>query len=92
MHKRIEARVHGRVQKVMYRDFATRKARGLQLLGEVKNLPDGTVHVIAEGPQEALEAYLLKLKEGSILSDVKEVEVWWHDPKGGYTSFDITYE
>ena len=45
--ERIEAIVSGRVQMVMFRDFAQRKALGLRLCGEVMNLPDGTVRVIA---------------------------------------------
>lgn len=92
MNERIEAIVSGRVQMVMYRDFATRKARGLKLVGEVKNLKNGTVHVIAEGPKERLGLYIEKLWEGSILSKVEGVDILWRAPSGTYTSFDITYD
>lgn len=89
--ERLKAIVHGRVQMVMYRDFATRKARGLSLVGEVKNLPDGTVEVIAEGSREKLEAYILKLRKGSLLSEVERVEHSYSSPTGSYSSFSITY-
>ncbi|MEK7101124.1 MAG: acylphosphatase [Patescibacteria group bacterium] len=92
MNERIEARVSGRVQLVMYRDFATRKARGLRLVGEVQNLPDKTVRVVAEGPREKLTAYITKLNQGSLLSDVKGVDVSWLPATGAYTTFSINYD
>lgn len=92
MNERIEAKVSGRVQLVMYRDFATRKARGLRLVGEVQNLPDKTVRVVAEGPREKLVAYIQKLNKGSLLSHVENVEVSWLPAQGAYTSFSINYD
>lgn len=92
MHERLEAVVSGRVQMVMYRDFAMRKARGLKLTGTVRNKPDGTVHVIAEGPRERLEVYIEKLKEGSVLSHVERVDPAFHPATGEHTSFTIAYE
>jgi len=91
MHERLEAIVSGRVQLVMYRDFAQRKARGLKLVGEVENLPDGTVRVIAEGPRDALERYLEKLKGGPLLARVENVSPAWLPAVGGYKGFEITY-
>ncbi len=91
MHERLEATVSGRVQMVMYRDFAMRKARGLKLVGEVQNLSDGTVRVIAEGPRAQLEAYVAKLWKGSVLARVTHVEVDFVPASGGYTKFDINY-
>jgi len=76
---------------VMYRDFATRKARGLGLVGEVTNLSDGTVRVIAEGEEERLHTYLSLLEQGSILAHVEHVGVVWKDATNAYTKFMITY-
>jgi acylphosphatase len=92
MSERIEAIISGRVQGVMFRDFATRKARGLKLAGEVQNLHDGTVRVIAEGPRDRIEKYIEKLKRGSFLSRVEDVSVSWHPPTQLYRSFNINYE
>ena len=77
---------------VMYRDFAARKARGLGLVGEVKNLKDGTVHVVAEGPRDALQKYIQRLQRGSLLSHVERVISEWKPSTGAYPSFSITYE
>lgn len=91
MEKRIECIVSGRVQMVMYRDFATRKARSLGLVGEVTNLSDGTVRVIAEGASEKLRAYISLLEQGSLLAHVARVDVVWKDATNAYTKFTITY-
>lgn len=92
MRERLEATVCGRVQMVMFRDYATRKARALKIVGEVQNMPDGTVRVVAEGPREALEHYLKKLREGSLLSRVERVEAVFKEASGDYRSFAIHYE
>lgn len=92
MDERFEAIISGRVQMVMYRDFATRKARGLKLVGEVQNLKDGTVRVVVEGPREKLLTYVEKLKKGSLLSNVEEVRVTWQPARNIHTSFTINYE
>ena len=92
MNERIEVSISGRVQLVMYRDFATRKARGLKLTGEVQNLPDKTVRVIAEGPRERLEAYLVKLNRGSLLSRVDAVVPQWLPATNEYKTFSIHYD
>ena len=92
MDERIEVVISGRVQVVMYRDFATRKARGLGLVGEVKNLPDGTVRVVAEGPRATLERFVKKLHRGSLLSRVDGIMTSWLPYTGAYRSFDIAYD
>ena len=92
MNERLEAVVSGRVQLVMYRDFVKRGARGLGLTGEVRNLADGTVRVIAEGPSEKLDALLVRMKRGSLLARVDGVERKRLPATGRYTSFTISYE
>lgn len=92
MNERLEAIVSGRVQMVMYRDYAARKARALGIVGEVKNMSDGTVRIIAEGPRTALQQYLKKLHEGSLFSRVDRVEEVFKEASGTCRSFTITYE
>lgn len=91
MEERIEAIVGGKVQMVMYRDFAQRMAWLLKLRGEVQNLPDKTVRVIAEGERTALEKYIRKLHQGPLLARVDSVSVTWHPASGEYEKFFITY-
>ena len=46
--------VSGRVQGVGYRYFAAARAKLHGIVGYVRNLPDGSVEVVALGPRVAL--------------------------------------
>ncbi|MDP3735665.1 MAG: acylphosphatase [bacterium] len=89
--KEILCRITGRVQMVMYRDFAKRNARRLHLVGTVQNMPDGSVRVEAEGREEDLRAFIEILKKGPLLSSVEHVAVAWNEPQGNYSDFRIVY-
>jgi acylphosphatase len=91
MNERLEARIFGRVQMVMYRDFAMRKARSLQLVGVVKNENDGSVTVVAEGAHDTLLRFIEKLTQGSVLADVERVDVLFTEKKAEFTNFTIRY-
>jgi DNA ligase D-like protein (predicted 3'-phosphoesterase) len=62
--KAVRATVRGRVQGVFFRDSTRRRAGELGVLGWVRNEPDGSVAVHAEGPAEAVDALLDFLREG----------------------------
>lgn len=91
MKKRLQCTVFGRVQMVMYRDFTCRTARSLGIVGTVKNNDDGTVSVVAEGEEEALSAFLEKLRRGSLLAKVERIAASWENARGEFTSFEILY-
>ena len=92
MKKRIECHIEGRVQMVMYRDFAVRKATALGVVGTVQNMPDGSVLLNAEGEESFINLYIEKLKRGSVLSHVEHVEVLWSEPHGQWSDFRIVYK
>ena len=87
----LHAIILGRVQGVMYRDFAQRKARGLGLVGYVRNLSDGTVEMVAQGEQKTLERLVEKLHRGPLLSRVERVDVAWHVPTQTHPDFSIRW-
>lgn len=89
--KEIQCIITGRVQMVMFRDFARRKARSLGLVGTAWNLDSGSVEVIAQGSNEKLEKFIEKLREGSLLSRVNKVEVVWREPKANFKDFHILF-
>ena len=91
MEKRLECQVYGRVQMVMFRDFVTRKAQSRGIVGTVKNNPDGTVSVVAQGSEDKLKELLSLIRRGSFLSRVDRVEEYWLEPLGKFKSFDILY-
>ncbi len=89
--ERLTTLVSGRVQMVMYRDFACRNARAAGLVGTVQNLPDGSVEVIAEGERAKLDAFALKLWKGSLLSRVSMVAPRFTSATGEFQKFRIIY-
>lgn len=91
MNQRLEAKVYGRVQMVMFRDFARRKAKRLSLCGYVKNLDDGTVWVVAEGERNMLEQFLGHIHRGPMFSRVEDVEIEWKEAAGEFKDFVIEY-
>lgn len=88
---RLSAIVHGRVQGVFFRDFTCRQAWALGLKGFVRNLPDGTVEAVAEGPQDALEKLLKQLRVGPSGALVDQVDFRWEDHLGGFDRFEVRY-
>lgn len=88
---RLSAIIYGRVQGVFFRDFARRQAWDLGLTGYVRNLPDGTVEAVAEGPRDALEQLLQRLKVGSSAARVQKVDFQWGDHTGEFERFEVRY-
>lgn len=85
----MECIISGRVQMVMFRDFAQRRARILGLTGEVKNCPNGTVCVVAQGEEEKLKELLGHLHEGPPFAKVTQVQVVWRKPSRSFMDFRI---
>ena len=83
--------VDGDVQGVGYRFFAQRAAARHQIVGYVKNLDDGRVEVLAEGPAQRVEAFRDELLTGPRFSSVDNIEELNLDPTGAYSSFRIEH-
>jgi acylphosphatase len=66
--------VTGRVQGVGYRYFAVQEARRLGVTGFARNLPDGSVEVIAEGADDALSQFEEALRSGPSFAAVQNVD------------------
>ena len=91
MHSAFEAIISGRVQGVLFRDFAAQHARMFGVVGEAENMADETLRIHAEGEREKLDAFLLMLKEGPPSAHVDEVTVSWLQPTGIFDRFSIRY-
>ena len=83
--------VDGDVQGVGYRFFAQRAAARHQIVGYVRNLDDGRVEVLAEGPAQRVEAFKDELLTGPRFSSVENIEELNLDPSGSYSSFRIEH-
>lgn len=67
-------RASGKVQGVWYRDSTVKQAIQIGLTGWVRNVPDGSVEVMACGSETQLEALYQWLLKGPILARVDSVE------------------
>ena len=78
----------GNVQGVGFRAAAADIAKGCAVTGWVKNLSDGRVQLLAEGPAEAVDKFLKAIRsrwEGNIEKEDVESQT----PTGKYQSFEI---
>jgi acylphosphatase len=83
--------VSGRVQGVFYRAYTCEQAVRLGLTGWVRNLPDGRVEIIAEGPRDRIEQLIKWCHQGPPLARVTEVKTSWEQATGQYDRFDVRY-
>ena len=81
----------GDVQGVGFRFFAQRAAARHQVVGYVKNLEDGRVEALAEGPARNVEAFKHELATGPRFSSVDHVEEINLDPTHAYSTFRIEH-
>ncbi len=86
--KAIIIQISGRVQGVGFRYYAQKKAVELGILGFVRNRPDGSVYIEAEGSSEALETFTYWCEEGPAWARVSRVEKQEIPPQG-YQQFEI---
>ena len=87
----LQATVYGRVQGVFFRAFVTQCARELGLTGYVRNVPDGTVEVWAEGERQQLEKLVGYLREGPPGARVSEVVTSWAEYTGNFSGFSTRH-
>lgn len=87
---RLSVWVRGRVQGVGFRWHTRARALEIgELRGFVRNVPDGRVEVLAEGPTERCVRLLEWLREGDTPGAVAGVTEIWDTPGGGYADFVI---
>jgi len=75
MRKHYNITIKGRVQGVGFRYNARRQALSLELDGFVKNMPDGSVYIEAEGNPVSLDEFVEWCREGPSGSRIIDVHV-----------------
>ena len=84
-------RIHGKVQGVGYRFFATRVARRLGLKGTIQNNREGTVDAVVEGEKSAIDDWIEELKEGPRYAEVTKIDQETKDFTGRLGDFDVKF-
>lgn len=87
--ERVRIIVHGMVQGVFFRANTIREAQTLGIRGFVRNLPDGSVEAVAEGPKKTLEEFVVWCQRGPDMARVDRVEVSWESPRGEFAAFGL---
>ena len=87
--KRLHIFYSGRVQGVGFRFTVKSVAQGFEVTGAVRNLADGRVELLAEGPREELTAFQQAIKDSELGPFIKHEETHWEDPKNEFRGFEI---
>jgi len=87
--ERAHVYVSGQVQGVFFRDSTREKAEQLGLTGWVKNLPDGRVEALFEGPAAKVREIVRWCKEGPSHADVEDVNTDFEASEGDLTGFEV---
>lgn len=88
--KAVQATVTGRVQGVSFRYYTAERASGLGVTGWVRNEPDGSVALHAEGADEAVDALVEWCRTGPPLARVRNVATRAAVATGA-TTFEVTH-
>jgi acylphosphatase len=88
--QRREVCYRGYVQGVGFRYTVQRIARGYEVEGFVRNLPDGRVELVAEGTAQTLDRFLGQVAE-SMSQYIHHSDAERCPPTGEYSGFDIHF-
>ncbi len=89
MEEQLSCVIRGLVQGVGFRWFVQREANARGITGWVRNNPEGSVELIAQGTRPALESFLGAVRKGPRSAMVKDVLVEWTVPSREYRSYEI---
>jgi acylphosphatase len=79
----------GQVQGVGFRYTVRSVANGFEVTGTVRNLPDGTVELIAEGAKDELEGFRQAIRESGLDHFIRQEDVAWREADGQLRGFEI---
>lgn len=85
------ATMRGLVQGVSFRWYTRQEADRLGLTGWVRNEPDGSVRLEAQGPEADVEALLAWVRHGPTHARVTAVEVEEREPTDHDVDFSIEH-
>jgi acylphosphatase len=88
---RVRLIIEGRVQGVWFRESTRREAERLGVYGWVRNRREGTVEVVAEGPEEKVRKLVDWCHHGPPPARVMRVRETGEAFRGEFVSFDVVY-
>jgi acylphosphatase len=88
--KRLHVIYSGRVQGVGFRYTAKNVATGFEVTGIVRNLPDGTVELVAEGLKDELEGFQQAIRESGLGGLIERENASWQEARNEFRGFEIS--
>jgi len=82
--------ITGRVQGVGFRYFVSEKARQNEITGWVKNMPDGSVRIEAQGAKTLMDIFVRQIKIGPKFSKIQSLSIEIIEEKSNEKTFVIT--
>ena len=79
----------GQVQGVGFRFTVKSLVTGFEVLGTIRNLPDGRVELISEGEKGELEALRCAISESGMEHFIRNEDIEWSDATGEFRGFEI---
>jgi acylphosphatase len=89
LKEELRAHIHGTVHGVGFRASAKRCADQLQLSGYVRNVPNGTVEICAQGERKTLERFLKMLQQEFSTYYIRHIDSAFHAIETPYHDFKI---
>lgn len=89
MTKHCSIKIHGDVHGVGFRASAKNKADELGLVGFVRNEPDGTVYIEAEGDDAALDKFTVWCRQGPLHARITQVKCGLGEGLKNFNQFTI---
>jgi acylphosphatase len=89
LRRRMTVHYTGNVQGVGFRYTAKTVAAGFEVVGRIRNLPDGRVELIVEGLVEELNAYRTALHDAGLAGFIRDEQIQWEDAQNQFRNFEI---
>ncbi len=83
--------VRGRVQGVFFRQTTAQEGNRLGVGGWVRNLPDGDVEAVIEGPPQDVDRLIAWCHHGPPAARVDDVSISWETATGQFSGFTVTH-
>ena len=86
---RVNVHYSGRVQGVGFRYTVKSLVTGYDVLGTIRNSPDGRVELVAEGERAELEEFLQAVQDSGLRRHIQDEDIVWEEAQDKFKGFEI---
>lgn len=87
--ERVRVMYSGNVQGVGFRYTAKNVAQGFEVTGEVRNLADGRVELVAEGHRTELQEFMQAIRDSGLGPCIRTEDARWEAAGAVFKGFEI---